>query len=209
MRPAHLFLGTLTLGLCAWTHVALANGAGYSFGVQFTGSVAPFQAPGTESVRVQQEQLDIRLRRTDAAVQVRYVMKNVAKEPMKVRFGFPVEAIAPTRGEDDMDEAPYDRAGVIKDLPHATQQLKGYSVTADGKPVPAEFQVEPFGSGKVAPFPGSEQLEGIAGWMVSEVEFPAGQPLSLAISYSADYAGVGRWPHSSNWPRKSIAKPLF
>jgi hypothetical protein len=70
------------VALCAWAQVALANGGGYSFGVQFAGSVAPFQASGTENVRIQQEELTIRLRRTDAAVLVRYIMKNVAKEPV-------------------------------------------------------------------------------------------------------------------------------
>ncbi|MBI5548890.1 MAG: hypothetical protein HY901_33835, partial [Deltaproteobacteria bacterium] len=71
---------------------AFANGGGYSFGVRFTGSLAPFQATGVDQVRIVEEKLDIVLRRTEAAVEVRYLMKNFAEQPVSVRFGFPVEA---------------------------------------------------------------------------------------------------------------------
>jgi hypothetical protein len=186
MRRAHFFLSAL--GPCLWAGVALANGGGYSFGVTFTGSVAPFQASGTEHVRILEEKLDVDLRRTDASVAVRYTMKNVAGEPVRVRFGFPVEARP--RDEDELGgDEPQSPEQRRKDLLRAIQQLEGYAVTADGKPVRSEFQVEPFATGSVKAFPGSRTLQGIGGWMVSEVTFPAGAPVVLEIRYSADYMG--------------------
>ena len=85
-----VYLGLVSL--LSWTGAALANGGGYSFGVTFTGAVAPFQAAGTEKVRILEEKLDVALRRGDAAVVVRYQMKNVTDQAATVKFGFPVEA---------------------------------------------------------------------------------------------------------------------
>ncbi len=177
------------LGLWMWAEVALANGGGYAFGVTFTGSVAPFQASGTERVRVLEEKLDIGLRRTDASVVVRYTMKNVANEPVRVRFGFPVEATTRSEEEEDAEVEPGNPEQRRKNLLGAIQQLKGYAVTVDGAPVKSEFMIEPFATGKIKPFRGSRALKDIAGWMVSEVTFPAAAPLSLEIRYAADHQG--------------------
>jgi hypothetical protein len=169
------------------TNVALANGGGYAFGVKLTGSVAPFQASGTEHVQIQEEKLDITLRRTDASVVVRYTMRNLAAEPVRVQFGFPVEAI---RDDDGLiDDAPEPREVRPKGLLGAIQQLKGYAVTAGGQQVTSKLEIEPFATGKIQPFPGSEALKNVAGWMVSTVTFPAASPLTLEIRYSADYLG--------------------
>ena len=54
-----VYLGLVSL--LSWTGAALANGGGYSFGVTFTGAVAPFQAAGTEKVRILEEKLDVQL----------------------------------------------------------------------------------------------------------------------------------------------------
>ncbi len=177
---------------CSWAAQARANGGGYAFGVQFTGSVAPFQASGTEHVRILEEKLEVDLRRTAAVVTVRYTMRNLAPEPVRVRFGFPVE----TTNQDDFggdDERPGESLNDArhKDLLASIKLLEGYTVTADGKSVKAEFQVEPFAAGKVKPFSGSEVLKGIAGWMVSELTYPTGKPVTLEIRYSAPYAREG------------------
>jgi hypothetical protein len=169
---------------------ALANGGGYSFGVTFTGAIAPFQASGTEKVRIMDEKLDVTLRRGDAAVVVRYVMQNVTDQPAKVRFGFPVEADAGGDGEEGFFMGDLLTTAQRRQLlAGAIQQLKGYNVTADGAPVKAEFQLEQFSTGKIKRFPGSRALEGIAGWMVSELTFPASAAVVLEIRYSADHAG--------------------
>ena len=186
MRVACLCL----IPLLTWSGAALANGGGYSFGVRFTGGVAPFQASGTEKVRILEEKLDVALRRGDAGVAVRYLMKNVTDQPATVKFGFPVEADPGSDGEEGFLDAesltPSQRRQL---LTGAIQQLKGYTVTADGAPVRAEFQPEQFSTGRIKPFPGSKALQGIAGWMVSEVAFPASTTVALEIRYSADHAG--------------------
>ncbi len=70
----------------------LANGGGYTAGVKFTGSVAPFQPEGCEKVQIRKEDLNIVLGEKSAAVTVRYEMQNVSGDAVKARFGFPVEA---------------------------------------------------------------------------------------------------------------------
>lgn len=176
-----------------WAPTALANGGGYAFGVQFTGSVAPFQASGTEHVRILEEKLEVALRRTAAVVTVRYSMRNLSPEPAHVRFGFPVETTSQGEFYDEEEQQPGQALNDArrKDLLASIRMLEGYTVTADGKPVKAEFQVEPFAAGKVKPFTGSEVLKGIVGWMVSEVTYPTGKSLTLALRYSAPYAREG------------------
>lgn len=178
----------LVAGVAAllWAPSALANGGGYAFGVKFTGTLAPFQASGTEHVQIVDEKLDIALRRTDAAVAVRYTMRNLTSKPVTVQFGFPVEAQWEDNGIDDSEEP---AKGRPEGFARAVQQLKGYAVTADGQPVASKLEVEPFATGKIPPFPGSEALKNVAGWMVSTVELPADKTITLEIRYSADYLG--------------------
>lgn len=189
----HLPRYLILLGACLWANSALANGGGYSFGISLTGSVAPFQASGTENVQILEEQLDIRLRRTDAVVVVRYSMKNASNQEVRVRFGFPVEASGqpewdvPSR--DDPGYADYQRRRTAE----AYQQLKGYAVTADGSPVKAEFKLEPFSRGLIKPFPGSDVLKNIEGWMVSEMTFSPAATVAVSISYAADYMNQGTY----------------
>lgn len=179
-------LGALVLSGLLAPISTTANGGGYNFGVAFTGGIAPFQPRGTEQVQIVDEKLAIRLQRVEAAVVVQYSMKNPSGKPAKVRFGFPVEAVR----ENDLDDS---SPGVDERTRRAKayQQLRGYRVTLDGETVKADFAFEPFGSGLVKPFPGSEALKNIAGWMVSEVDFPASAISSLRISYSAQYFEKG------------------
>ena len=172
-----------------------ANGGGYTYGVKFTGSLAPFQASGTRHVWILDEQLAIVLRRTEAVVTVHYTMQNLSGQPKRVKFGFPVEA---TQDDGELSDEPTQESGSVpmslseakrRDLLQAIQQLKGYAVLMDGRPVQSKFFVEPFSTGKIEPFPGSKVLKNIAGWMVSEVTFPASSKTTLEIRYSADYLG--------------------
>lgn len=188
-----ILLGSLVLLVA---HGALwANGGGYTFGVKFTGSLAPFQAGGTQHVRILDEKLDIDLRRTDASVTIRYTMRNLSGQPERVKFGFPVEATLEDGEIFDEPSLEAEKATQTlsearrKDLLAAIQQLKGYAVAMDGQPIKSEFVIEPFTTGKIKPFPGSKALKNIAGWMVSEVVFPASSQTVLEIVYSADYLG--------------------
>lgn len=189
MRP--LPLAVLALALLGPSQ-ASANGGGYRFGLEFTGSVAPFQATGTESVTILDEDLDIALGRRSAAVTVRYQMRNGTGQPVTVRFGFPVEV---ARGAEMYESPPKEDQGYPayrrekqQELP---QRLVDYTVSVAGAPVRSEFLVEPFATGKVKPFPGSEVLKNVAGWMVSEVTFPSEGELPVEIRYSAEYIREG------------------
>lgn len=117
-RAARLLI---VLQVCASPQSAMANGGGYSFGVRFTGTVAPFQPAGAESVRILDEVLDVDLRHTDASVVVRYTMKNVTAAPARVRFGFPVEA-ADAENPDYPEDEGKPRAQRGKELPRAIQR---------------------------------------------------------------------------------------
>jgi hypothetical protein len=196
-RARVLWLGLALL----WAPDGLANAGGYQCGVKLTGSLAPFQASGTEHVRILEEHLDIALRRTDAAVVVRYTMQNTSAKPVKVRLGFPVETTRSDSPEavnfeealqaDQAEPAAVAtvRAWLRKDLGESIQQLHGYALSLDEVKVPAAFQIEPFATGKVKPFPGSKALRGIGGWMVSDVTFPPGAPCHLEVRYTADHLG--------------------
>ncbi len=206
-------LGGLVLAAAAG--VLSANGGGYTFGVQFSGSLAPFQAAGTRHVRILDEKLAIDLRRTEAGVTVRYTMRNLSAQAEQVKFGFPVEA---TQVGDFIEEGPDPATGQEppsqsesrrKDLLGAIQQLRGYAVLMNGQPVKAEFAIEPFATGKIPPFPGSKALRNIAGWMVSEVTFPAASETVLEIRYSADYLGECDYvSDDENWTPRSFTYRL-
>jgi hypothetical protein len=184
------------VSLCAlsaslWASTAGANGGGYAFGVTFTGGIAPFQAMGTENVQILDEQLDIQLRRLDAAVVVRYSMRNPSDQPVKVRFGFPVEASWEPDWEIPAETDPGYAENRRRQLAKTYQQLRDYEVRMDGASIKADFAVEPFASGLVKPFPGSEVLRNIAGWMVSEATFPPSSTVLLEIRYSANHFTSG------------------
>lgn len=186
MRKLTAVAALLALG--GWSSTARANLGGYRHGIALTGDAAPFQSAGTEQVRILDELLDIRLGRLSATVTVRYQMRNEARQPVQVRFGFPVEVAlgsewqgAPQEGAEGFQEY---RRNCMEETP---QQLVGYTVTVGGAPVSAAYLVEPFSTGKVRPFPGSGALEKVAGWMVSEASFPPAAPVEVEVRYTVPY----------------------
>jgi hypothetical protein len=129
-----------------------------------------------------EEKLDVALRRSTAAVVVRYRTLNTTSAPVRVRFGFPVEASDPQAEHYDEEPSPAQKRD---SLLQAIKQLHDYTVTLDGKAVPSKYEIEPFATGAIPAFAGSEVLKGVAGWMVSDVTFPAGAPATLEIRYTA------------------------
>ena len=195
----------IALAAWLWAPVALANGGGYAFGVDFTGTVAPFQPSGAQHVQIMEEKLDIELRRTDALVVVRYTMKNSSGRAVRVRFGFPVEAQSDWEEDAPQPGDPGYADYTTRKRKESFQQLHDYTVVANGVRVGAELVLEPFASGKVKPFPGSDALKKIAAWMVSEVTFPPLHPVSLEIRYRADYVGEATSVSSDvSWPAVSF-----
>lgn len=175
-------VATVVLGLTvmlAGLSGVWANGGGYHHGVKFSGTVAPFEPEGTENVQIIDEVLDIELGESSARVSVRYRMKNLADARSKVRFGFPVEAVPLAFVSDG--EKPPTQEKLLGDYCH------DYRVTVNGEALANEFMEEPFASGKVKAFPGSEVLGGIAGWMVSELAFGDSEELLMEISFRSDY----------------------
>ena len=170
----HAMKLTLTFLLAASVASARANGGGYASGVKYTGSVAPFQPEGCEKVQIVKEHLDILLGEKSAAVTVRYEMQNVSGDTAKVRFGFPVEAVEPMVFN-------------VGPRPGPLSYCRNYSVNAGGRTVKSEYAGELFSEGKIPAFPGSEAFQGIKGWMVSEVKFPAGKTTAVEIRYDSDY----------------------
>jgi hypothetical protein len=161
----------LSLGLSG---ALWANGGGYfRGGVEFTGGIAGFEPSATGNVRMIDENLSIRLGQEEAAVEVRYVMKNLSDRKVKVRFGFPVEEALDRELMAPLTDQP----------PAASKQLtycRDYEITAGGRPVKATWQGEERGQP-------DRRFHGIAGWMVSDVIFAAGQELPVTIRFRSAY----------------------
>ena len=170
------------LGLGLMAGAVTGNGGGYHYGVRFTGDVKPFEPSGVENVAILDEKLDIELKRTGAAVRVRYRMKNMAKKRVKVRFGFPVEVAGATVF--DVEK----KAGAEEMV---RRNCGDYRVVADGKELKAKFLEEKFSKPEQVDYPMLGQVAGIGGWLVSEVTFKAGQERVLEISYVSEYEVAG------------------
>lgn len=155
---------------------AWANGGGYSRGgVSETGTVRGFSPSGTETVRIVDEQLTIKLGPESANVEVRYILKNVGKAS-SVRFGFPVEELDEMN---EMDEEEGQKKAVTRSSP---EYCRDYKVEVGGKAIAAKFEAETDAAKER-----DEQRIGLKGWLVSKVEFDAGEEKTMTIRYNADY----------------------
>lgn len=163
------------------------NGGGYHTGLQFTGSVAPFEPEGVEKIRILREDLDIVLKPDHASVTVTYLMRNDEKRMVSARFGFPVEDTK------FMEEAwsgePKEKR--VKSDAIASRYCKNYGVWFGGAEVKSSYVSEPVAKGLVKPFKGIECFEGISGWMVSKIKFRALEEKQVRISYDSPYDAEG------------------
>lgn len=154
----------------------LANGGGYlAGGVSETGTITGFTPSGTEAVQIADERLDIAMRPDAAAVEVVYLLENVAKKNAEVRFGFPVEEL----DTDSMDGEEQEAAPPRRTL----EYCRDYRVEWNGEEIRADFEPE---EGATLSNP---ERRGIRGWLISTIQVPAGQPGTLRIRYLADYPG--------------------
>ncbi|MDB9741215.1 hypothetical protein OAB00_00005 [Akkermansiaceae bacterium] len=160
-----------------FTPLLLANGGGYRYGIDFTGGIAPFSSEGTEAVEILDEKLDIFLGAEEAKVRVVYKMKNTSDKKQKVKFGFPVENVTSEWIEIPTEDA--DGEPII--------YCKNYQATLNGENLKFHYFKEPFASGIIKPFEGSEVLDGIQGWNVSEMTLKKGEEIELSISYDSVY----------------------
>jgi len=162
----------------------LANGGGYfRGGVERVGDVVGFEPKDTEKIRILDEKLTVELGSAAADVEVRYLMRNETDRKVKVRFGFPVEEsfdreLMVANGEDGSKMA------------NQLKYCQNYSIAASGKPVASKWQVESKPSV-------DRQFNGIAGWLVSEITFAAGEEKPVLIRFRSGYP-VESWSVSDN-----------
>ncbi len=174
-----------TLAVCGFLFLStslqlLANGGGYATGgVSETGAIVGFAPEGTEAVQILQEDLDIALKPAAAVVEVVYQLENLTETPVKVRFGFPVEELDAYDMNEDGSE--YEGEAGEKKSRQTLEYCRDYEVEWQGEKVKSEFELQPDATLS------DPQRKGIRGWLISEIEVPAGEPQTLKIRYQADY----------------------
>lgn len=165
-----LLLACLVPGISS----ALANGGGYfRGGLESAGDVAGFEPEQTDKIRILDEKLTVRLGPKSAAVEVRYLMRNETAKKVKVRFGFPAEESFDKNLMASVGEPTHRKTTTLS-------YCRDYRVTAAGKPVKFKWQAE-------AKPAADKRFEGLAGWMVSELTFAAGEEKPVLISFNSDY----------------------
>jgi hypothetical protein len=164
----------LAIGFLVLIQPASANGGGYfRGGVEHAGDVAGFEPKETEKIRILDEKLTVALGSKSAAVEVRYLMHNETDKKVKVRFGFPVEES-------------FDRELMVSEGEDGSKKTKllkycrNYVITASGSPVKSTWQVEK----KPA---NDKRFAGIAGWLISEITFAAGEEKPVMIRFQSVY----------------------
>jgi len=174
------------LGICSiiLAQPAHANGGGYfRGGVERAGDVAGFEPKETEKIRIMDEKLTAALGQKSADVEVRYLMRNETDKKVKVRFGFPVEE---SFDKNELIGAPDDRPNESKVL----RYCRNYAISASGQPIQAKWQIEKKAGD-------DKRFEGIAGWLLSEITFAAGEEKPVMIRFQSDYPHE-EWSVSDN-----------
>lgn len=160
---------TITLWLFSVVY-ALANGGGYSYGIEFTGGIRPFEPKGVENISIEEETLDIFLHAKHADVEVRYRMKNAGSK-QKVRFGFPVESPKPIWH-------------TVEETLEQPAAFGNYQVVIAGKKVKSVWRSVVANAAEKA-----RRLHGLSGWMVSDYTFPKEKELLVQIRYRVEHSG--------------------
>lgn len=155
-----------------------ANGGGYvTGGTERTGDIAGFEPKATESIRMAEEDLHIKLGPGRAKVEIRYRMENVTKQRVSVRFGFPVEESPKVHG-----------LGIGAVLPPAEEiklhpeplYCQGYRIFDGQREVKAKWQAE-----KRSAL--DDRFAHLAGWFVSEVSFAPAEVKEWMIRFESTY----------------------
>lgn len=154
------------------TSLAHANGGGYfRGGAENTGDIKGFEPSATGNIQILDEKLHIKAGKTHAAVEVRYLMKNMTDKKVKVRFGFPIEE---SFGHSDFNPE------MAKQ--HTTPAYcKNYQITAGGEKVKVKWEAEKNEEK-------DERMKGLVGWNVSELSFAAGEEIPVMIRFESLYS---------------------
>ena len=170
--PAMTTAIRLSLALAALLPgVVLGNGGGYTRGgLHRAGDIVVFEPQEVEKIRILDEKLDVALGPQEAAVEIRYLMRNETDGKVKVRFGFPVEE---TSDDYSMMGGPEQKTDKLK-------YCKDYVISAGGKEIAAKWQLEKNPEG-------DKRFKGIVGWLVSEVTFTAKEEKPVSIRFKSSY----------------------
>lgn len=181
---------TFSSCLLSVTSIALANGGGYyRGGVETAGDVTGFEPSNTENIRILDEKLTVLLGPKHAEVEVRYLMRNESPKKTTVRFGFPVE--------ESVDGSDFDEKQ-MQPNPEKLLYCRDYKATAAGKPLKVQWQ----GEVKTLNAP----LKGVAGWLISELSFAAGEEKPVKIRFTSDYPASGRYVSDDEWRSAALFK---
>lgn len=155
-----------------------ANGGGYiTGGAERSGDITGFEPQATESIRMAEEDLHIKLGPKRAKVEIRYRMENLTKQRVSVRFGFPVEEVPAVQG-----------LGIGAMLPPAGDfdvhpeplYCQGYRLFDGKKEVKTKWQAE-----KRSAL--DDRFSHLAGWFVSEVAFAPAEAKEWTIRFETIY----------------------
>lgn len=182
----------LVLGIAVLSQPLLGNGGGYiRGGVERAGDVTLFEPEETEKIRIVDEKLTVDLGAGAAEVEVRYLMRNETDKKVKVKFGFPVEESFDRNEYAPPEEQKSARKTELK-------YCQNYAIAASGEPVISKWQEETKPST-------DKQFHGIAGWLVSQITFEAGEEKPVLIRFRSIYP-LHEWSMSS---RVSSGNSLF
>jgi hypothetical protein len=164
----------LMLAFAALSLPVHANGGGYlRGGVTRAGDIAGFEPKSTEHIRLLDEKLTVDLGSAEAAVDIQYRMRNETGKKVKVRFGFPVEESF------DVANIGVPEAEAAR-KPDQLRYCRDYAITAGGAPLKASWKAEQNSSS-------DPRFNGIAGWLVSEITFAAGEEKPVRIRFRSSY----------------------
>lgn len=164
----------LMLVFAALSLPAHANGGGYlRGGVNHAGDIEGFEPKSTEHIRILDEKLTVDLGSAEAAVDIQYRMRNETDKKVKVRFGFPVEETF------DVSNIGVPGSESAR-KPDQLRYCRDYGITAGNSPLKATWKAEKNSSK-------DPRFQGIAGWLVSEVSFTAGEEKSVRIRFRSNY----------------------
>jgi hypothetical protein len=167
----------------------MANGGGYSRGgLDQAGDVTGFEPQATESIRILDETLTVLLGPKFADVEVRYLMRNETTKRVTVRFGFPVE-----------ESFGIDWGGIPNRHHEEPMYCRNYSVAAGGRPLLVRWQAE-------APGNRDARFKGLAGWLVSEMKFAAGEEKPVVIRFQSYYPEFTKTVSDDSYTSASIFK---
>ena len=151
-----------------------------------SGTVQGFEPKGTEKIQILDEVLNVRLGQEYAEVEVRYIMKNLSHDNVKVTFGFPVEEGVDKDLYQTANKSESNKVGKKTSLKYC----RDYHIEMAGKSVDAKFEEEK---------DGTKDFKGISGWLISQAKFDKDEEKTVRIRFVSDYPYSVESVSDDNW----------